>query len=407
MHTYVCISANIAKHPSALFKKFYFSDVGAALRELKRIFPHQEHLILQKCNCVELHSLGKKPQISTLLRFWKNQTGQTDFSQVDIFREKEAILHLFETAIGMKSITVGDSQVYGQVKNAFKEATKNQTKGEQLHKIEERLKGLIKEIDKTSFRRGNTSIPRIVTEMINKKYQHKKILIIGAGQTGTLLAKLLSEKKYEIGITNRTETKAQLLAKKYHCHYEPFSQAIKACSRYDIIILAINKPSYINNNNSSQIDNKPIFIDISNPPAVTARGFTVHDLQEFSQQSKETNDKRLKAAQTTINIIKKHANKAFTSMEDQIIKKIFTYISTASEKDVTRLYTKFKEDLSIESNNTSGKRHALFKHIRAISTDKQRIQCLSVEIALICLNRACLLPDVLLLSIERSSLNLV
>ena len=132
-------------------------------------------------------------------------------------KDDNAINHLLRLASGLESMIMGEDQILGQIKDARKKAIKEETIGPKLEKVFTKAIHVGQSIRKnTHINEGGVSVGSGAVELIEEKYgtlKGKNVLIVGAGEMGTVVAKALLDKQTNaIVVANRTFDKAQQLA---------------------------------------------------------------------------------------------------------------------------------------------------------------------------------------------------
>ena len=107
--------------PIHLLEKFTFKDVDGAHRAFLKDAGFEECIILQTCNRVEVYAAAKEPDEAKLLEEWASSVGlqEKDFSNVELSRGRDAVLHLMKLTSGLDSLVVGEDQILGQVRRAL------------------------------------------------------------------------------------------------------------------------------------------------------------------------------------------------------------------------------------------------------------------------------------------------
>jgi glutamyl-tRNA reductase len=277
-----------------------------------------ECFILEKCNCVEIYFITDKNEVKELIEKVKHvwiksckssKSINNKLNRVEVIVGEKALRHILETSVGLKSVTLGDAQVYGQVKKAIRISKISKTFSDFLSNLETQIKKLSKEVDKnTNFRRGNTSVPRATIELINQYELFKsKILIVGLGKMGATIAQILSKKGIEFSITNRNIDKSISISEKYGCKYFSFEKLNKKMCDFDVIICATSKARLFNKNNVKK--KSLFFIDLGNPPNVSSNIMGDHkviNISEIQKMNKEAIYKRQKAIMQVKTIVDKN-----------------------------------------------------------------------------------------------------
>jgi glutamyl-tRNA reductase len=136
------------------------------------------------------------------------------------FQHDEAVRHLFRVVSSLDSMVLGEYQIVSQVKEAYKLAKENKTVGKIFKRLFNKALETGKLVrTKTAMSNGAFSVSYAAVEKCNEQFddlQQKKILLIGAGETGELVIKNLHKKGCRhITVTNRTTAKAEELGKPY------------------------------------------------------------------------------------------------------------------------------------------------------------------------------------------------
>jgi len=177
-------------------------------------------------------------------------------------------------------MVLGEDQIIGQVRKAFLAARKHGSTGQLLDKVFMKALNTGKLVrTRTKINEGSVSISSAAVDLASNKLgdlKSKKVLIIGAGEAGTLAAEAL--KSYGVPamtITNRTFKKSQVLAEKVSGFAIPFSDVLAAICHADLVITAISvkAPLFTEQELISFMTDPPrskqaLMIDISQPRAI-------------------------------------------------------------------------------------------------------------------------------------------
>lgn len=161
------------------------------------------------------------------------------------------VRHLFEVSSAIDSLVLGEGQILGQVKNAYRIAAEAQTTGILLTRLCHTAFGVAKKVKtRTKIMEGAVSVSYAAVELAQKIFSNlslKKVLLIGAGETGELAAKHIYQKNARnIVITNRTMAKAESLAEELGTNRVlPFDSFRQHLHEFDIIITAVSTKEYI------------------------------------------------------------------------------------------------------------------------------------------------------------------
>ena len=255
-------------------------------------------VILNTCNRVEIYvSAERVRSILEELRANVEAEGR-------ILCGIDAVHHLFRVSCGLESMIVGEDQILGQVKKSIFDSKKAGTADELLNFVFERAIKVGKRARaETRINEGSVSIGSAAVELAEREthgLKGKKILVIGAGEMGSLVAKALAEK--DLGgmfIANRTFERAIELARAVGgtaARLEEKEYYMQIC---DVAISTTSAPHYILTYDAvkevmAKRKNRPlIIIDIANPRDVEERVaeiegvklFNLDCLQEISEEN--------------------------------------------------------------------------------------------------------------------------
>jgi glutamyl-tRNA reductase len=251
------------------------------VRESSRLKSHgelDEVVLLSTCNRVEIYGVGRQvtDRMDSLLRLLSG--GQHDFFGSAYFHENlEAASHLFRVASGLDSLVLGETEITGQVKNAYEIARAAHLTGPVLNRTFQKAFQTLKAIrTQTNIGLGATSVGSVATELVGKIFSHdlanQKVMIIGAGQIGQSCVRHLAKKGVgSILISNRSCQSANDLAKEFGGRVLPFDQRLAAMAEVDIVVAATACPKMLlRRADLEQLiparRNRPlVFIDLSVP----------------------------------------------------------------------------------------------------------------------------------------------
>jgi len=216
----------------------------------------REAAILSTCNRSEIYAvvLDLHSGIQTLRSFYRDffnlSSEDVIFQQLYHYSNDQMVNHLFSTISGLNSLVVGETQIAGQIKDAYRLASQNGgTKfilNRLFHKAFEANKRVRAE---THIGEGIVSVGHAAVELAEKIFYPLKnceTLIIGAGETASLAARHLKEKGVsQIVVANRTFSKAMDLAAEVEGKAVPFEKLPDYLLRADIVISATGSPEHI------------------------------------------------------------------------------------------------------------------------------------------------------------------
>jgi len=147
-------------------------------------------------------------------------------------------------------MVVGEYQIVAQIKDAFQYAQKQNSTGKILNRLFTRALEVGKQVrTRTGISRGAFSVSYAAVEKCREHFsniEERKILLVGAGETGELVLKNLHKRgSHKITIANRTPEKAQELAFRYDADTVPMENLDSAIKSAEIVISSIIGEHYI------------------------------------------------------------------------------------------------------------------------------------------------------------------
>src|SRR5712691_7106097 len=279
-----------------------------------------EAIILSTCNRVEV--MAESPDDRLIREFL------CDFHQIShdsvskhlySFRNVDAIRHVFRVAASLDSMMIGEPQILGQVKEAYRIATDAGTVGMNLTALMNRAFAVAKKVrSETGISQSAVSVSYAAVELARKIFgdlSGKTVMIIGASKMGELAAKHLRRAGVSsVLVTNRTFERAVELAKIFEGAAVPFEHFTDHIDRADIVISSTGAPHFIIGKTlAEQIihrrKNKPMFfIDIAVPrdidPTVNEiDNAFLYDIDDLQQVIDSNLKERLKEAMRAEEIV--------------------------------------------------------------------------------------------------------
>jgi glutamyl-tRNA reductase len=285
----------------------------------------EEGLIVSTCNRVELlasSTAGPDRGINRLEEFI------CDFHQLPANRlnghlyrhaDAEAVKHLFRVASSLDSMVVGESQILGQVKEAYQHAVEAGTVGRVLSQLMNRAISVAKRVrTETGVAQNPVSISSVAVELARKIFgdlANKTVLLVGAGEMGELAARNLIEAgTSKMLVTNRTAARAEEVAQQFGGGAVSFEAFYDVLPVTDIVVCATGASDYVIRPAEARQAMKArkrgplLFIDISVPrnidPGVAnldnAFLFDVDDLESVVKANIREREKEAKVAEAII-----------------------------------------------------------------------------------------------------------
>eukprot|EP01046_Picozoa_sp_COSAG06_P044303 COSAG06_NODE_5949_length_3192_cov_1.335920_2_plen_273_part_00 len=213
--------------------------------------------ILMTCNRVEFYFETTTPEStsSELIKHiaaFKNLPIETVKNMLNYKEKQNALEHLFKVSCGIKSMVFGENEILGQVKTAYVNFTTNQQNSPLLNKVFQSAIATGKRTrSETQISQGAYSISSIAIEAIRERcldYFAQDILIIGAGIIAERLIKKFDALGHpSISICNRSQNKADTLAKTYNLQCITLNTIKEKLHKYRIIFTATSAKEFLLN----------------------------------------------------------------------------------------------------------------------------------------------------------------
>lgn len=208
----------------------------------KRFGSEIEFSNISTCNRSEIilagHLLKGSLSSEEILLFFKEVKG------IYIKDDKDAIKHFFSVCSGLDSLVLGEAQIFGQVKMAYKESAGEGSVGPILHRLFQESFRVAKKLrSNTSIGRGSLSIASLAVMQATRIFgslKDRKALVVGAGVTGALVSRILKQHEVDkLFICNRTYQKSLDLCNEIDAIPLPFDKFTSLIGLVDIIVIAI------------------------------------------------------------------------------------------------------------------------------------------------------------------------
>ncbi|MCX7008744.1 MAG: glutamyl-tRNA reductase, partial [Kiritimatiellaeota bacterium] len=232
---------------------FAADDVPEALSRLCAEFPGTEAVLLSTCNRTELYTAGIDMEMrrSALIRMLLKGTAPHEFAAAEkhFYAKKDLSVaqHLLAVVAGLDSMVVGETEILGQVKQAYMLAEQAQTSGKALAPLFQNAFRIAKRVHtETHLCRGRVSVSSIAVEFAEKVFEDlgsKTVMIVGAGETAELALKSLTERgAKDVLVLNRSHERALVLAERYGGRAIPYDLLDDYLPRADIVISSTSAP---------------------------------------------------------------------------------------------------------------------------------------------------------------------
>ncbi|WP_026074240.1 glutamyl-tRNA reductase [Brevibacillus massiliensis] len=251
------LGLNYKTAPVEIREKFTFNDDSTprALHLLSQTKSVVESVILGTCNRTEIYVICDQLHTGrfytrNFLAEWFGVDKEAIQPHLYIKENDEAIEHLFRVTCGLDSMVMGETQILGQVRDAFLLAQQNGTTGTVFNTLFKQAVTLAKRAHtETAIGQNAVSVSYAAIELGKKifgSFQGKEVLIIGAGKMSELAAKHLhSNGVSRVRVANRTLERAAQLAEKFHGQACRLDQLPDLLLSADIVISSTGASGYV------------------------------------------------------------------------------------------------------------------------------------------------------------------
>lgn len=355
------ISSMLITHTKATIDEMETAWHGGLEQLLDRLKSHElveECAVLKTCNRVEVYVVSQKGS-KVLLEFAKRMKVSSRI--IDFLDHDESLRHLLRVTSGLESMIVGEDQILGQVKELFMLAKKTGAIGKTLDTAFNKAIQVGKRVrNETGINKGSVSIGSAAVELADEKLgglNGKTVMVIGAGEMGTLVAKALANKNIKvIYVANRTFEKAEALARQLKGKAVKYESIEKCIPISDVVISATKAPHFILTHEiMSRIMEKRkdeiILIDIGNPRNIESSvgeitGVNLHNIDGLRSISEANLEKRKLEAEKAKLIIEEELallkRQYKRQRADNIISSLYSKVESLREKEREKAVNKLK-----------------------------------------------------------------
>ncbi len=265
-----------------LLEAVSFKDKANAYTELRSIDSAVESVLIQTCNRIELYLVSEQGDrtVKSAVEYLENRasTHTKDASKaIEYSVNHDALNHLLRVTSGLESMVIGEDQIINQVWNAYLEAEKAKATGPVLNLLFNRAVNVGNRVRReTGIGKGAVSVGSAAVELAENllgSLNEKKILIMGAGETGTLVAKAMARRCLNpVFIANRTFERAHRLAEELGGEAVMFDKLGEVLVDADVVFCCTSAPHYLLTKNlvsqltvTRQSKSDLVVVDISNP----------------------------------------------------------------------------------------------------------------------------------------------
>jgi glutamyl-tRNA reductase len=319
--------------PLEIREKFTFDDVVLKrFHERSKKCGIDEMVYLATCNRVEIYFTAREihRSIEKLMDLLVEFTGLSrDIYSPYIYKKysRDVVLHLLTVASSLDSMVIGENEILGQIKQAYRDSVLHKNSGLLLNRLFHQSFNTAKKVrTHTGISQNPLSIAYIAVELAREKFggdlSDRKALLIGAGEMGELILKYLTKNNIkDITIANRSLHNAETVVERINkqAHIVPLSDIASIAPQVDIIITSVTCHDYLLTypmieSIAGKRGDQPLFIiDIAVPRNVDPEVenlnnvilYNIDNLKEIADRNLES---RLNEADAAMDIVHADAN---------------------------------------------------------------------------------------------------
>ncbi len=370
------ISSMLITHTKATIDEMESAWHGGIDQLLVRLKSHElveECAVLKTCNRVEVYVVSPKGS-KVLFDFAKHMKVSSRI--IDFLDHEESLRHLLRLSSGLESMIVGEDQILGQVKELFLMAKKANAIGRTLDTAFNKAIQVGKRIrNETGINKGSVSIGSAAVELAEETLgglAGKTVMVIGAGEMGTLVAKALTNKNIKvIYVANRTFEKAETLACELNGRAVKYESIEKYIPISDVVISATSAPHFVLTNEMissvmAKRDGELMLIDIGNPRNIESSVQEIPDVRLYNI------DNLKNISETNLAKRREEAKKAELLIEEELALLKKQYKRQQADKIISALYSRVEAIRGKECEEAANKlraRHTIGEIERTVLDD--------------------------------------
>jgi glutamyl-tRNA reductase len=362
----VLIGLNHKTAPLAVREKIFAGcqeekDLLSSLRSINGV---GEVLYLSTCNRIEIIASVEETEDAgkSLNDFLAQNGGLTPTEVANCFYEyrgEEAVRHIFRVSASLDSLVIGETQILGQVKDAYRQALAQNATGVVLNRLMHCSFRAAKRVrSETAIAVNPVSVSFAAVELAKKIFGSltgKKILLIGAGEMAELTGMhLISNGAEEIIVANRSMPQALSLAEKFHGEAVSLDALEEKLIEVDIVISSTGAPAYIVTADlirkiHHQRKNRLLFlIDIAVPRDIDPAASLLENVYLYNIDNLQD------IVDENMNVRKKEAIKAEMIVEEEITRYVSWQKEQESVPTIVSLRNKAEEIVRAEMDKAAG-----------------------------------------------------
>ena len=382
----------------------------ASNEEMKTILDQLTHFdfiheafIVSTCNRVEI-VLATRDNFASYHAVLGLMSQKSDLNFYELksaakrYDDEEAVKHIFTVVSSLDSLVVGESQITGQVKDAFKFSFQNGTAGRKLNRVISYAVKCAAEVrNATNLSQNPISIASVAVaqahKLLGENIQGMKGIVVGAGEMGVLAAKHLLRVGCDVVLIGREQERVEKVAESLgeNVKADTMENLPKYINRYRLLFSATASPDPVITQEMIENESLPrhwfdmaIPRDIADMDLPKLQLYRIDDLRSISD---ENHAMRQEQAIRAAEIVERYTEEFYAWLRalsiEPVIKQMREHVSAAIEKELQRAMKKGFVPAEYEANmrKMAEQMFNRFLHdptmnLRKSSTEKKNANCI-------------------------------
>jgi glutamyl-tRNA reductase len=300
------------------------------LRTLEERDIFEERVLLSTCNRTEIYGTGRAPEESILrAKAFLSEYARLDLGRFEnslyVLRQPDSIEHLFSVASGLDSMVIGETEISGQVKDAYFSAQLTRQTGAILNTLFQRSFKVAKNLrTQTKIGAGRVSIASVAVDLAEKIFEDLagiRVMVIGTGEMSTQVTKaMIARGARPMIVSSRHLDRAEDLAAELGGEALSFERYEARIRETDVLIASTLAPKVLIHETQVREwmrarHERPLFlIDIAVPRNIDAAAekldnvylYNIDDLQGIAGKNREARESEVETCRRFIRDQRRH-----------------------------------------------------------------------------------------------------
>jgi glutamyl-tRNA reductase len=362
-----------------------------------------EAFVISTCNRVEI-VLATRDNFSSyhaVLGLMAQKSGMNFYalkSTAKRYDDEEAVHHLFSVVSSLDSLVVGESQITGQVKEAFRLSYDNGTAGRKLNRlISYAVKCAAEVRNATNISQNPISIASVAVaqahKILGENIQGMTGVVVGAGEMGVLAAKHLLRIGCDVILVARDQSKVEAVARTLgeNVKAATMEKLPKYLNRYRLLFTATSSPDPVITRELIENETLPrLWFDMAIPrdiEDISLQKLQIFRIDDLRSISKENHALREEQALEAAEIVDRYTEDFYAWLRalsiEPVIKQMREHVNEAIDAEISRAIKKgfVPEDYEANMRKMATQMFNRFLHdptqnLRRSSTEKKNANCI-------------------------------